>query len=186
MLSVNIRWLLLLLITICLAGCGGMMDDLNPSNSDKQSTVQAGTVGPSVGQNAPDFTLSDSLGTSVTLSSVLTGTAVNGVVLYFTMWCPTCDIHMSSMQSSQIPMFPNVRFYAVDYVSSTVAGARNSELSNGYEGSGFIVLADTVQTVLNLYHGTMGTTVVIDKTGVIRMNEDYKDDRLTATLTSLP
>ena len=79
-----------------------------------------------------------------------------------------------------------MRFYAVDYVSGTVADARNSELSNGYEGSGFIVLADTVQTVLNLYHGTMGTTVVIDKTGVIRMNEDYKDDRLTAALTSLP
>jgi peroxiredoxin len=184
--SVNIRWLLLLLIPIFLAGCGGMMDDLNPSNSDKQSTVQAGTVGPHVGQTAPDFTLSDTLGTSVTLSSVLTGTAVSGVVLYFTMWCPTCDIHMSSMRSSQIPMFPNVRFYAVDYVSSTVAGARNSELSNGYEGSGFTVLADTIQTVLNLYDGTMGTTVVIDKTGIIRMNEDYKDDRLTATLTSLP
>jgi len=184
--SVNTRWLLLFLIPIVLAGCGGMMDDLNPSNSDKQATVQAGTEGPAVGQNAPDFTLSDTLGTSVTLSSVLTGTTVNGVVLYFTMWCPTCDIHMSSMRSSQIPMFPNVRFYAIDYVSSTVADARNSEISNGYEGSGFIVLADTVQTVLNLYQGTMGTTVVIDKTGIIRMNEDYKDDRLTAALASLP
>lgn len=184
--SANMRWLLLFLIPIFLAGCGGMMNDLNPSNSDKQATVQAGTVGPAVGQNAPDFTLSDTLGTNVTLSSVLTGTDVNGVVLYFTMWCPTCDIHMSNMRSSQIPMFPNVRFYAVDYVSSTAADARNSELSNGYEGSGFIVLADTVQTVLNLYHATMGTTVVIDRTGIIRMNEDYKDDRLTAALTSLP
>jgi peroxiredoxin len=184
--SANMRWLLQLLIPIFFAGCGGIMDDLNPSNSDKQAIVQAGTVGPSVGQNAPDFTLSDTLGTSVTLSSVLTGTDLNGVVLYFTMWCPTCDVHMSSMRSSQIPMFPNVRFYAIDYVSSTVADARNSELSNGYEGSGFIVLADMVQTVLNLYQGTMGTTVVIDKTGIIRMNEDYKDDRLTATLTSLP
>ena len=184
--SVNMRRLLLLMILIYLAGCSGMMDDLNPSNSDKQSAVQSGTVGPSVGQNAPDFTLSDTLGTDVTLSSVLTGTAVNGVVLYFTMWCPSCDIHMSSMRSTQIPIFPNVRFFAVDYVSGTVADARNSELSNGYEGSGFTVLADTIQTVLNLYHGTMGTTVVIDKTGIIRMNEDYKDDKLTETLTGLP
>lgn len=184
--SVNMRRLLLILIPAFLAGCGGMMDDLNPSNSNKQAAVQSGTVGSHVGQNAPDFTISDSLGTNVTLSSVLTGTAVKGVVLYFTMWCPICDIHMSSMRSSQIPIFPNVRFYAVDYVSGTVAGARNSELSNGYAGSGFIVLADTVQTALNLYHGTMGTTVVIDKAGIIRMNEDYKDDRLTDALTGLP
>ncbi len=174
--SDNIRLLLLGIILAVLTGCGGMMDDLNPSNSDKHH----------VGQIAPDFTLSDTLGTSITLSTALTGTSVNGVVLYFTMWCPTCDVHMSNMRSSHIPNFPNVRFFAVDYVSSTVADARNSELSNGYAGSGFIVLADTGQTVLNLYHGTMGTTVVIDKTGVIRMNEDYKDDRLTAALAALP
>jgi peroxiredoxin len=179
------RRLFLFMIPIILAGCGGMMDDLKPSGSDKQAIVQEGTVGPHVGQNAPDFTISDTLGTNVTLSSVLTGTA-NGVVLYFTMWCPICDVHMSSMRSTQIPMFPNVRFFAVDYVSSTISDARNSELSNGYDGSGFTVLADTMQTVLNLYDGTMGTTVVIDKAGIIRMNEDYKDDRLTDALTKLP
>jgi hypothetical protein len=90
------------------------------------------------------------------------------------------------MRGFQMPNFPNVRFFAVDYVSGTVADVRNSELSNGYGGSGFLVLADTAQTVLNLYHGTMGTTVVIDKSGIIRMNEDYKDDRLTAALAALP
>jgi peroxiredoxin len=184
--SVNIRWLLLVLIPAFFAGCGGMMNDLNPSSSDKQVSVQAGTIGPHVGQNAPGFTIYDTLGTSITLSSALTETGVKGLVLYFTMWCPTCDIHMSSMRSSRIPLFSNVRFYAVDYVSGTVADARNSELSNGYEGSGFIVLADTTQTVMDLYNGTMGTTVVIDKTGIIRMNEDYKDDRLSAALTALP
>jgi len=172
---VNTRWLLLVLTLTVFSGCGGMMDDLNPSNSDKHH----------VGQIAPDFTLSDTLGTSVTLSSALTGTGVDGIVLYFTMWCPTCDVHMSDMRSSLIPAFPNVRFFAVDYVSGTVADARNSELSNGYAGSGFIVLADTAQTVLNLYQGTMGTTIVIDRTSIIRMNEDYKNDRLTAALAAL-
>ena len=186
MVSVNMRLLVLVLIPVFLAGCGGTMNDLNPSNSDKQATVQSGTVGSHVGQKAPDFTISDTLGTSVNLSSVLTGTGVTGVVLYFTMWCPTCDIHMSSMRSSHIPNFPNVRFFAVDYVSGTVAEARDSEISNGYSGSGFTVLVDTDKTVQNLYYPTtMGTTIVIDKTGVIRMNEDYKDDRLTTALTSL-
>jgi peroxiredoxin len=174
--SVNKHWLLLVLILTFFAGCGGMMNDLNPSSSNKSQ----------MGQIAPDFTLSDTLGNSVTLSSALTATGVKGVVLYFTMWCPTCDVHMSSIRSSQIPIFPNVRFYAVDYYDVTVADARNSELSNGYDGSGFIVLADTANTVLNLYHGTMGITVVIDKDGIIRMNEVYDDNRLTSALTNLP
>jgi len=174
--SVNLRWMALLLISIALTGCGRMMEDLKPSNSDKHHS----------GQIAPDFTLPDTNGASVSLLSVLSGTTVNGVVLYFTMWCPTCDVHMSSMRSSHIPIYPTIRFFAVDYVSGTVADAGHSELSNGYAGSGFTVLADTTQSVLNLYHATMGTTVVIDKTGMIRMNEDYKDDRLTAVLTGLP
>jgi hypothetical protein len=94
---------------------------------------------------------------------------------------------MSHMRSSEIPAFPGVRFYAVDYVSGTVADARNAELTNGYDGSGFTVLADTQQTVLGLYQATMGTTVVIDRTGVVRMNEDFKDGtRLDAALAVLP
>ena len=174
--SVKMPWLLLVLTLSFFAGCGGMVDDLNPSNADKHH----------VGDIAPDFTLSDTLGTSVTLSSVLTGTAVDGVVLYFTMWCPVCEVHMNSIQSSQIPSFPNVRFYAVDYVSGTVADARNAELSNGFAGTGFVVLADTTRAVLGSYNATMGTTVVIDKTGVIQMKEDYKSDRLAAALAALP
>jgi hypothetical protein len=51
----------------------------------------------------------------------------------------------------------------------------------------FTVLADTDQSVLNLYHATMGTTAVIDGGGVVRMNEDYKDGtKLRQTLESLP
>jgi peroxiredoxin len=162
-----------------------MMDDLKPSGSDNRPIVQSGTVGPAVGQNAPDFTLSDTLGNSVTISTVFP--TVQGVVIYFTMWCPICDTDMSNMQSTQIPSFPNVRFYAVDYVSATVADARNSEIANGYDGSGFTVLADTHQTVLGLYQATMGTAVVIDRMGVIRMNENYKDgSRLQTVLTNLP
>jgi len=50
---------LLLLVLVLLAGCGNTMADLNPSGSDKRPPAQPGTVGPAVGQNAPDFTLSD-------------------------------------------------------------------------------------------------------------------------------
>ncbi len=174
-----------LLLPVILVGCGGMMDDLNPSGSDNRPAVQPGTTGPSVGQNAPDFTLSDTLGNSVIISSVLP--SAQGVVLYFTMWCPICDTDMSSIRSSAIPNYPNVRFYAVDYVSGSIADARAAEISNGYDGSGFTILADTQQIVLGLYQATMGTTIVIDRTGVVRMNEEYKDgSRLQTVLANLP
>ncbi len=179
------KTLWLLLLWGLLAGCGGTVDDLNPSGADKRPSVPAGTIGPSVGQRAPDFTLSDSLGNSLSLSSILA--SAKGVVLYFTMWCPICDAHMSNMRSNVVPLYPNVRFFLVDYVSGSVADARNAEVSNGYAGSEFTVLADTTQAVLGAYAATMGTTVAIDSAGIIRMNEDYKDGvRLIEVLGSLP
>src|SRR5512135_1685538 len=105
------RGLLLLSFLVLLTGCGG---DLNPSGTDERPTVTPGTVGPGVGQIAPDFTLPDSLGNPLRLSAVFP--SAKGVVLYFTMWCPVCDADMSNMRSNIIPAFPNARFFAVDYV----------------------------------------------------------------------
>jgi len=174
-----------LLIVVLFAGCGNM-NDLNPSGSDKRPPEQPGTVGPAVGQNAPNFTLFDTLGNNFTLSSVIPSN--QGVVLYFAMeWCPICEGHLDNLRTSVIPAFPNVRFYVVDYTCASVAEALSWEVAAGYTGSGFIVLADTQQSVLNLYQATMGTTVVMDKNGVVRMNEDYKDGtRLQAILANLP
>ena len=180
----SMRWIVFFLVL--LTGCGGMMDDLNPSGSDKRPPALPGTIGPAVGQNAPDFTLSDTLGINVTLSSELTTTNTQGVVLYFTMWCPSCELDMTNIQTYFIPAFPNVRFIAVDYVSGSVADAASA--AGSFAGPGhFIVLADTQQTVMNLYQATMETTVVIDSAGVVRMNESYKNGaRLQAVLSSLP
>jgi peroxiredoxin len=180
---------LLVVLLFLLTGCSGVTDDLLPSGSDKRPSVQCGITGPGVCQIAPDFTLPDTLGSDVALFSVLSSTSpsVQGAVIYFTMWCPICDSHMMHMVNYVIPGYPNVRFYAVDYVSGSIADARQAEVTNGYAGSGLTVLADTQQAVLGLYQATMGTTVVIDRTGVIRMNEDYKDGtRLQAALSALP
>ena len=174
-----------LLLVLLIAGCGGMTDDLFPSGSDKRPAVQPGTIGPAVGQNAPDFTLPDTRGSSVTLSTELTTTNTTGVVLYFTMWCPYCLADMDNLRNF-FSAYPNVRFIAVDYISGSVAGAAQSQLENGF--SDFIVLADDPQnTVLTLYKATMQTTVVIDSAGVVRMNESYKNGaRLQAALAALP
>jgi peroxiredoxin len=174
------RKLCLSLVLLVLAGCG---DNLIPSGADKRPPVQAGSTGPSVGQQAPDFSVPDSNGTSVTLASALASR--KAIVLYFTMWCPVCDSHMSHLRDA-MPQFPGVGFYAVDYVSGSVTDAAISASANGFAGS-FRILADTGHTLQNSLQGTMGTTVVIDSAGTIRFNEDYQNgSRLAATLAALP
>lgn len=171
-----------LFLCLTLAGCG---DNLIPSDSDKRPTVEAGTVGPAVSQKAPDFSVSDTDGTTVTLAGALSGR--KGIVLYFTMWCPICDSHMNNMRAVVAPSFSTVGFYLVDYVSGSVDGAAGAAAANGYTGGIFTTLADLGQIMLGSYQATMGTTVVIDGSGVILMNEDYKDGtRLQEVLSGLP
>jgi peroxiredoxin/predicted small secreted protein len=182
------RFLLLLLLVLSpalLAGCNGVGEDLVPSGTDRRPPVVAGTTGPAVGQIAPDFTLADTLGDNVTLSATLA--VRRGAVLYFTMWCPICDAHMSHMRSAVMPAHPDVAFFAIDYVSGSVTDARASEIANGYANSGFTVLVDLGNPVLHAYAATMGTTVVVDNAGIVRMNEDYGSGaQLQAVLGGLP
>ena len=159
----------ILAITLFLAACG---NNLLPSGEDKR-TPAAGGAGNAAGQTSPGFTLTDTAGGTVSLSAL--NAAGKPVVLYFTMWCPICDSHMQHIQSTAMAQYPNAVYIAVDYLSGSVAGAAASQSAAGYDGSPFIVVADVGQTVLNAYHATMGTTVVIDATGTVRMNEDYKD-----------
>ncbi len=178
------RRIMPLLVAVLLAGCNGVGTDLSPSGADRRPPVTPGTTGPSVGQIAPDFTLPDTLGDNVALSTSLPGR--KGVVLYFTMWCVICGDEMSHMRSAIMPAHPDVGFFAIDYVSGTVADARASELSNGFANSGFTVLVDLGNPVLHAYAATMGTTVVIDNTGIVRMNENYgTGSRLQAILGGL-
>ncbi len=174
---------LILGLVVLLAGCSDISDDLDPSGKDRRSAVEQNVPGPHVGQNAADFILSNTLGESVSLATELSG--AKGVVLYFSMWCPICDSHMSHMRSYIIPVFPDVRFLVVDYVSGSVERSRAAQLSNGY--AALNVLVDTDEAVLNQFNATMGTTVVIDSSGIVRMNEDYKDgSKLYDTLEALP
>ena len=175
--------LMFFIFVLFAAGCGDITDDLTPSGEDKRPTVVAGITGHEVGQLSPDFTASDTLGNPVTLLSKLA--TADAVVLYFTMWCPICDSHMSHIRSNVVPNFPSVAFLMVDYVTGSVSAARSAQISSGY--TDFTVLADGDQSILDLYKATMGTTVVIDSTGIVRMNEDYKDGtRLREVLEGLP
>lgn len=168
---------------LLLAGCQEITDDLSPSGADQRPDVLAGSMGTQVGQQSPDFAVQDTLGVSRALSTELA--SADGVVLYFTMWCPICDSHASHMRAAIIPDFPQLRFFLVDYVTGSITASRSAQLSNGYGSS--TVLVDVDQSLFDLYQASMGTTVVIDSTGIVRMNEDYKDGvKLRAVLESLP
>lgn len=172
---------IILMLAVTLAGCG---DNLVPSGADQRPPVQAGSTGPGVGQNAADFSVSEISGTTVTRASALSGK--KAIVLYFTMWCPICDEQAAQMQT-MIPSYPDVGFYLVDYVSGSVTDAATAALANGFTGVGFGILADTGHQLQNSLQGTMGTTVVIDASGVIRLNEDFRNgSRVQAVLAGLP
>lgn len=168
-----VRLVIVLITFLTLTGCENAADNMLPSSEDKRPVVEQGVPGTSVGQIALDFTIPDTLNNPVTMSNELVGS--DGVVLYFTMWCPVCDSHMSHMRAHIIPNYPNIKFFFIDYVSGSVTIARSAQISNGYTGTSYSVLVDTDQSVLTAYRGTMGTAVVIDASGIVQMNEDYKD-----------
>jgi hypothetical protein len=174
----------LLVIAFGLTGCSGISDDLLPSGDDKRPAVEAGTIGTQVEQQSPDWSMLDTLGNSRGLYAEL-AIPKDAVVLYFIMWCPVCDEHANDMRNKVIPSFPDVKFFLVDYVSGSVLASRDEQLSNGY--ADITTLVDIDQVVFDLYRASMGTTVAIDKDGIVRMNEDYKDGvKLFETLQALP
>lgn len=176
----------LMFLSLGLAGCDGVTDDLLPSGDDERPVVDSGIMGTQVGQQSPDFSLFDTLGNSRGLYDELTKPGVSGVVLYFTMWCPICETHMDDMRANVIPNFPAVSFFLVDYVSGSIAISLATQQSFGY--TSIDTLVDNEQVVLDLYNATMGTTVIISSAGnIVEMNEDYKDGvKLTETLQALP
>jgi len=188
--SIRATKLFVLLLCLGLSACGSMTDDLFPSGADKRPAARPGTTGHLPGQDAADFSLPDIDGGDFVLSEHEQGGTdpADAVVLYWTMWCPVCSAHMDHLQFQVIPDYAghDVRFVVIDYVNATVAQSLRARDEGGFAGSPFTVLADTAQEVTSLYHATMGSTVVIDGDGVVRMNEDFKDgSKLVQTLDAV-
>lgn len=136
-----------------------------------------------VGQTAPDFSLPATDGSTVTLTSGLAGK--NGLVVYFTMWCPVCTSHTDEVVQAIMPAYPNARYVMVDYVSSSIGEAATLKTFGGYDSTGIVVALDKSQSFMNSYGATMAYVVIIDSTGKIRMNEVYKRQKMEQILGSL-
>lgn len=168
-----IKLLSLLAAFSLLTGC---LEDLNPDSKDLRSEAD---LAPS---NSSNFTSVTTLNETINLEDDLLSN--DAVVLYFTMWCPLCDSHMSHLRSHVIDEYNNVKFYMVDYVSGNVSQSRSSQLSNGY--ANLDILVDNDHNLLKQYSATMASVIVIDDEKKVLLNEDYKNGaRLIDTLNSL-
>jgi len=178
MYSFRKSWILGLMV-LGLVGCKGAVDDLKPSGSDRRSiAVESVAAAPS------QLTLKTTTGASRTLPDLAVGK--RGAVFYFTMWCPICASHTDHLIDHIIPQHPALDYYLIDYVSGDVAGAKNSQDASGYGGAPFEVLVDENQQALNAFQGGMAVVVVLDPTGKVVFNEEYKDGvKLSALLGTL-
>jgi thiol-disulfide isomerase/thioredoxin len=169
--SVLPKSLLVFGLMITLSAC---QEDLVPDDS-------------SLSQDATGMTLEDfsvSLNTDSQFELTQTLTTKDAVVLYFTMWCPICDSHMTHIRNHLVDAYPNVSFVMVDYVSGSLQDSRSSQMASGY--GDFEVIADTDDALQDLLQGTMGSIVVIDKNQVVLLNEYFKNDTsLMAVLDNL-
>ncbi|GAA6134008.1 hypothetical protein NBRC116188_07970 [Oceaniserpentilla sp. 4NH20-0058] len=152
----------ILMACVLLSAC---QEDLLPSNDPLKNTqdLQQGSMIEDF-----EFTLSD--GTTRSLSVELN--QYDAVVLYFTMWCPVCDSHMSHIRTDLVSQFSNVKFIFVDYISASIAYTLDAQQANGY--TDFDVISDENNILENQFNGTMATTIVIDKNFVVQFKGLYK------------
>ncbi len=169
----SIKLISLVITSWLLTAC---LEDLNPESKDLRSDSEKGPL------YSDNFTAIDTLNNSISLSDELL--SHDAVVLYFTMWCPLCDSHMSHIRRQLIDQYSNVRFLMVDYVSANVSQSRSSQRANGFDD--LTLLVDNQQALLNIYSATMASVIVINDQNLILLNEDYKNgSRLIETLDNL-
>lgn len=164
--SSTIKILLLILLATGLHACKGIEDDLLPSGQDLR-TIQHSPrkIGNMVAQGEEGV---------INLKKASAASS-QGMVLYFTMWCPICNSHTDHIISKIKPHYPEVDFYLVDYVNATLDDAQSARDASGYGNSGLILLLDHKNQVQNAFDGTMGIVVVVNPAGEVLLHEDFKD-----------
>ena len=159
---INVKYIALLIIVFFITGC---QEDLMPSNDPIESTSVSRE-----GEVIDDLLFTFSDGSSSSISERLS--THDAVVLYFTMWCPICDAHMSHIRSQIQPQYSNVDFIFVDYVSGSVVETMNVQRSSGY--TDFNVIADTNNELEAYFNGTMASTIIINKNFLVKLNGLFK------------
>jgi hypothetical protein len=94
------------------------------------------------------------------------------------MWCAICQRHYENIiRNIYEPYKDHIKggdfaIYIVDYVNSNTGEAEKYRQRWNIPDD-ITVLVDIDDTLTYLYGGTMGITVVIDKDGIVQINQDY-------------
>ncbi|MDA8212392.1 MAG: TlpA disulfide reductase family protein [Clostridia bacterium] len=139
---------------------------------------------PQVGYPAPDFTLTDLGGKTVSLSD-LRGEPV--YLNFWATWCPPCREEMPDIQQVYTEKGQQVRFLAVNLTGTekSVQGVREFLSAGGYT---FPVLLDEDNAVAEQYQvRAIPTSIFIDAAGVItyRYAGAMNKEKLEAALEKL-
>jgi peroxiredoxin len=115
---------------------------------DGAAEIEASGVAPglAVGDQAPDFTLLDSLGSSVTMSELLT----NGPVVltfYRGEWCPYCNVQLRHLEQA----LPNFRKFDATLVAVSPQSPDHALSLTEKHDLTFPVLSDVDQDVARAY-----------------------------------
>lgn len=151
--------LLGLMILILAASAGCQADSSNNSNNSNKGGVN---VGPSVGNRAPGFELSNLSGGKVSLES-LRGKPV--FLNFWATWCPPCRSEMPDLQDMYLKYDGQVHFLTVNSQESANT-VRKFMQENKYT---FPVVLDKSGAVGTKYRITgIPTTLILDAKGIVR------------------
>lgn len=160
---------LVAVILLFLAGAGGLSLWRSAFKAVQQSTsgleAGRGEVKPEVGYPAPDFTLPDIQGRTVTLSQ-LKGKPI--FINFWATWCPPCRVEMPEIQSFFEKYKGKVEVVAVNLTSTEKSPA---EVKKFLETNGYIfpVVLDTKGVAENYYLvRAIPTSYLLDDQRIIR------------------
>lgn len=174
----------LLLVGIGLAGCssgaGGRSETTVTSAAPNVAEAPAPKVGSPVGSAAPDFRLTRTDGSTVTLADLRGAPAV---LVFWTAWCPACKEeapHVNDLAAKYGPR--GVRVLGINIKDSearTEGGIK--EFSIRYP-----VARDADAAVTRSYKVTGTPTIIfLDRDGVVRYNGHALPDDFAARLEAL-
>jgi len=174
------------IIRLLFTGCLFLLIAMGPTppTGGSRDTASPGDTEKSVNNKAPDFSLKDAHGRSLSLSS-LRGKVV--LINFWATWCPPCKAEMPSMNR----LYNEIRNRGFEIVAistdNSLSTIRDFLARNRID---FPVLFDETKSVTRQYHVfSMPTTFLIDRNGMIVEKfygeEDWTDPAIRKKIEKL-